>query len=223
MTDPAALLQLTEPGGATARWNFPAAIGTPLASPGGLGEAATVSFGFLAAPPSYDPPQDHPGFVAFDAAMQAAAQAALQAWAAVCGIGFAAAAEAEAADIAFGREAMAGGGFTWFPAFGFAADDDGLITAVAAWAKNDHLGFQVLYLWNGSKRKFIPDFLVRFRSGKTLVLEIKGQDSDQERAKRSALAQWVDAVNAHGGFGTWAGDVVVGEPAMARDVIDRHA
>jgi type III restriction enzyme len=93
---------------------------------------------------------------------------------------------------------------------------------VAAWAKNDHLGFQVLYLWNGSKRKFIPDFLVRYKSGKTLVLEIKGVDSEQDRAKRVALAQWVAAVNAHGGFGTWASDVVVGEPAMARDVVDRH-
>jgi hypothetical protein len=60
------------------------------------------------------------------------------------------------------------------------------------------VGFQVLYLWNGSKRKFIPDFLVRYRSGKTLVLEIKVVDSDQGRAKRVALAQWVRAANAHG-------------------------
>ena len=94
---------------------------------------------------------------------------------------------------------------------------------VAAWAKNDHLGFQVLYLWNGSKRKYIPDFLIRFASGKTLVLEIKGEDSEQDRAKRGALAQWVQAVNAHGGFGAWVGDVVVGEPSMAQDVVDRHA
>ena len=30
-----------------------------------------------------------------------------------------------------------------------------------AFAKNDHLGFQVHYLWNGSRRRFIPDFLVK--------------------------------------------------------------
>ena len=94
---------------------------------------------------------------------------------------------------------------------------------VAAWAKNDHLGFSILYLWNGSKRKYIPDFLVRYASGKTLGLEIKGEDSPQDQAKRAALAQWVDAVNAHGGFGTWAWDVVVGDAAGMRDVIDRHA
>ena len=93
---------------------------------------------------------------------------------------------------------------------------------VAAWAKNDHLGFSILYLWNGSKRKYIPDFLVRYESGKTLVLEIKGEDSPQDQAKRAALAQWVEAVNAHGGFGTWAWDVVVGDAAGMQDVVARH-
>lgn len=94
---------------------------------------------------------------------------------------------------------------------------------MAAWAKNDHLSFQILYLWGGSKRKFVPDFLIRYKSGKTLVLEIKGQDTDQDKAKRVALAQWVDAVNAHGGFGTWAADTVVAEAAGVQDVIGLHA
>jgi hypothetical protein len=94
---------------------------------------------------------------------------------------------------------------------------------VAAWVKNDHLGFHILYLWNGSKRKYIPDFLVRYESGKTLVLEIKGVDSPQDQAKRAALAQWAAAVNAHGGFGTWAWDVVVGDAAGMQDAVERHA
>lgn len=94
---------------------------------------------------------------------------------------------------------------------------------VAAWVKNDHLGFNIFYLWNGSKRKYIPDFLIRYSSGKNLVLEIKGVDSPQDQAKRAALDLWVKAVNAHGGFGTWAWDVVVGEAAGMRDAIDRHA
>jgi type III restriction enzyme len=93
---------------------------------------------------------------------------------------------------------------------------------VAAWAKNDHLGFSVLYLWNGSKRKYIPDILIRYASGKTLVLEVKGQDSPQDQAKRAALAQWGNAVNAHGGFGTWTWDVVIGDAAGMRDAVDRH-
>ena len=40
------------------------------------------------------------------------------------------------------------------------------------------------------------------------LLETKGVDSPQDQAKRAALAQWVQAVNEHGGFGTWAWDVV---------------
>ncbi len=94
---------------------------------------------------------------------------------------------------------------------------------VAAWAKNDHLGFHILYLWNGTKRKYVPDFLVRYTSGKTLVLEIKGEDSPQDQAKRRALDQWVQAVNAQRGFGTWAWDVVVGSAAGLQDVIAKHA
>ena len=93
---------------------------------------------------------------------------------------------------------------------------------VAAWAKNDHLGFSILYLWNGSKRKYVPDFLIRYTSGKTLVLEIKGEDSPRDQAKRAALDQWVKAVNTHGGFGTWAWDVVVGDAAGMRDAVERH-
>ena len=92
---------------------------------------------------------------------------------------------------------------------------------VTAWAKNDHLGFQVHYLWGGSRRRFIPDFIVRLANGKTLVLEIKGEDSPQNRAKRDALAQWIEAVNAKGGFGPWCWDVAFA-PAEVQDILARH-
>lgn len=94
---------------------------------------------------------------------------------------------------------------------------------VVAYAKNDHLGFQIYYLWHGSKRKFIPDFIIRLANGKLLVLEIKGEDSDQNRAKRMALDAWVRAVNSRGGFGVWCWDVVKAEPAKVMDVIAHHA
>ncbi len=94
---------------------------------------------------------------------------------------------------------------------------------VAAYAKNDHLGFQLHYLWRGSRRKYVPDFLIRLANGKHLILEIKGEDSDQNRSKRMALDAWVRAVNARGGFGTWCWDVVKGEPSKVDDVIAFHA
>jgi type III restriction enzyme len=56
-------------------------------------------------------------------------------------------------------------------------------------------------------RVFRPDFLVRLTSGKVLVLEIKGQDDEQNRTKRDFLAEWVKTVNGHGGFGSWTFDV----------------
>ena len=92
---------------------------------------------------------------------------------------------------------------------------------VTAYAKNDHLGFQVLYLWGGSRRRFLPDFIIRLGNGKTLVLEIKGEDSPQNVAKRDALRQWVEAVNAKGGFGTWCCDVAF-KPAEVQDIVHRH-
>lgn len=93
---------------------------------------------------------------------------------------------------------------------------------VAAYAKNDHLGYQVYYLWNGSRRRFLPDFLVRLSNGKTLVLEVKGEDSEQDRAKRSALDAWVKGVNTKGGFGTWCWDVAL-KPTEIHDIVRKHA
>ena len=92
---------------------------------------------------------------------------------------------------------------------------------VTSYAKNDHLGFNVYYMWNGSKRRYVPDFLIRLANGKTLVLEIKGQDSEQNRTKRSALDVWVKGVNEKGGFGEWCWDVVF-EPAQIYDKIEQH-
>ncbi len=93
---------------------------------------------------------------------------------------------------------------------------------VLAYAKNDHLGFCIYYLWNGARRRFVPDFLIRLANGRTLVLEIKGEDSEQNRAKREALKTWVDGVNAKGGFGGWSCDVAF-QPAQIQDILGRQA
>lgn len=90
---------------------------------------------------------------------------------------------------------------------------------VLSYVKNDHLGFQIHYMWNGSRRRFLPDFLVRLANGKTLVLEIKGVDDDQNRAKRSALAAWVQGVNEKGGFGVWL-HAVAFKPTAIHDILN---
>ena len=93
---------------------------------------------------------------------------------------------------------------------------------VKAWVKNDHLGFEVLYVYRGVIRKYRPDFIVRLTSGEYLVLETKGQDSEQNQTKRRFLNEWVDAVNAHGGFGRWSWDVSR-SPADIKDILARQA
>ena len=105
---------------------------------------------------------------------------------------------------------------------GYAANIFESSAKITSYAKNDHLGFQIQYLWAGSRRRYVPDFLVRFADGKTLALEIKGKDSPQNKAKRDALAEWVAAVNEAGGFGKWAWDVAF-NPHEIDDIIAKHA
>lgn len=93
---------------------------------------------------------------------------------------------------------------TWEASEAFELDHNSLVDA---WVKNDHLGFEVLYVYRGVVRKYRPDFIIRLKSGDTLVLETKGQPDDQTYSKRRALEQWVKAVNQCGGFGQWVSDV----------------
>ena len=89
---------------------------------------------------------------------------------------------------------------TWEASEAFVLDRS---SDVEAWVKNDHLGFEVLYVFDGVVRKYRPDFLIRLRGGRMLVLEVKGQESEQTSAKHGALDEWTRAVTAHGGFGEW--------------------
>lgn len=78
---------------------------------------------------------------------------------------------------------------------------------VKAWAKNDHLGFEILYVFDGVVRKYLPDYLIRLDNGKTLVLETKGQETRRDIEKRKALAEWVSTINALGEYGQWCNAV----------------
>lgn len=78
---------------------------------------------------------------------------------------------------------------------------------VAAWAKNDHLGFEITYVYDGVVRKYFPDFLIRLNNGKILVLETKGQETQRDKKKRMALAEWISAINGLAEYGEWCNDV----------------
>jgi type III restriction enzyme len=91
---------------------------------------------------------------------------------------------------------------------------------VTAWAKNDHLGFEIVYRYRGAVHKYRPDFLVRLSSGDMLILETKGQDSEQNQVKRRMMRDWTVAINEHGGFGRWHTDVAY-RPGDIQDIIIR--
>ena len=92
---------------------------------------------------------------------------------------------------------------------------------VTNWAKNDHLGFVISYLYKGVVHSFYPDFLIKLSNGKMLVLEVKGVDDEKNRTKRAALKEWIDAVNSDGRFGKWESDVSF-RPSDIKDIIKWH-
>ncbi|MGH7307228.1 MAG: BPTD_3080 family restriction endonuclease [Candidatus Rokuibacteriota bacterium] len=108
---------------------------------------------------------------------------------------------------------------TWEASEAFELDDN---PAVDAWVKNDHLGFEILYVHRGVVKKYRPDYIVRMKSNCYLILEVKGQDTEQNETKRRSLDQWVKAVNIHGGVGVWAW-AVSRNPGDIKDILARHS
>ncbi len=93
---------------------------------------------------------------------------------------------------------------------------------VQSFVKNDHLGFAILYNYKGVIRKYYPDFMIRLTNGSHIVLEVKGQDDQQNKTKRKYLKEWIEAVNNHGGFGEWHSDIST-EPGDIEDLIKKYA
>jgi type III restriction enzyme len=74
---------------------------------------------------------------------------------------------------------------------------------VSFYARNDHLEFSIPYEYLGVSHNYFPDYLVRLTNGVTLVLEIKGYEDEQDRAKHQAAQRWESAVNHWGQLGKW--------------------
>ena len=85
---------------------------------------------------------------------------------------------------------------------------------VICYVKNQNLGFEIPYTYEGEEHNYLPDFIVRIRDGKqgehdesplNLIIEVTGEKRKQKEAKTAAARNlWVSAVNNHGGFGRWA-------------------
>jgi type III restriction enzyme len=83
---------------------------------------------------------------------------------------------------------------------------------VAAYVKNDHLGFTIPYAFGGRGHQYLPDFLVRLKAADgepacTLIVEVSGgrKPAGPTREKAETVRDlWLPAVNNHGGFGRWS-------------------
>ena len=75
---------------------------------------------------------------------------------------------------------------------------------VAAYVKNQNLGFTIPYQVGGEPHEYIPDFLVRLDNGVNLILEIKGFKNEQVNDKKLTTENyWIPAVNRLGSYGQW--------------------
>jgi type III restriction enzyme len=90
---------------------------------------------------------------------------------------------------------------------------------VEAYVKNDHLFCELPYRFNGRSCRYLPDFLVRLRSDRFLLLEGKGRQTSKDDAKETAARRWIAAVNADRRWGEWS-YAVVRSKAEVRPVID---
>jgi type III restriction enzyme len=83
------------------------------------------------------------------------------------------------------------------------------LDCVECFAPNSRkIGMTIPYRYNDAPLRYEPDFVVRLRGGKMLVLEIKGMaglihDPNQIAAKNAAAAKWVEAVNNVKEYGQW--------------------
>ena len=90
------------------------------------------------------------------------------------------------------------------------ADECELHPDVAAYTKNEGIGFEIPYLHQGRTHSYKPDFLLRLVQRddvvRTLIVEVSGGQKSPGPTKAkadTARNQWCVAVNNHAGFGRW--------------------
>ena len=97
---------------------------------------------------------------------------------------------------------------------------------VAAYVKNDHLGFVIPYTIQGRSHEYYPDFLVRLKERdddqvRTLIVEVSGglkKAAPTKEKADTARNLWVPAVNNVGGYGRWAYCEVRHQPTFRTDL-----
>lgn len=92
---------------------------------------------------------------------------------------------------------------TWEASAAFYLEQAARAGLIDHYVRNEGLGFTIPFEFHDVGRAYIPDFLVKLNDGPTLILEIKGFEDNEDRAKHDAARQWVRAVNNWGRLGRW--------------------
>ncbi len=93
---------------------------------------------------------------------------------------------------------------TWEQSAAFRLEQAAYKGVARFYARNDQLNFTIPYEFMGVSYHYEPDFLVRLQNDVTLVLEIKGLLTEQDKAKHDTARRWIEAVNNWGQLGRWA-------------------
>lgn len=93
---------------------------------------------------------------------------------------------------------------------------------VQGYARNDHLDLAIPYDYAGVQHDFLPDFVVRLTNGTMLILEVKGQETEQDRAKYEAARRWARAVTHWGEMGRWVFEPCK-KPGGIKEILKRYS
>lgn len=156
-------------GYTTARWNFPDAVGTLAASPGGIGNAAEVDFSFLTAVPSYYASIGFStaGFARFSGAQKQAVRDVLASVADVVQLSFIERSAISDITFALNTQPTNTSGYGFFPSFGYSSSSlSGIISSVTT------TGLAGDVWLNGSKSWTAADFALGGSGYGALVHEV---------------------------------------------------
>ena len=79
---------------------------------------------------------------------------------------------------------------------------------VQSYVRNDYLDFVIPFEFMGQRHNYIPDYIVRLTNRVMLILEVKGLESEEDRAKYAAARRWAKAVTHWEEMGHWEFAVV---------------
>jgi type III restriction enzyme len=107
---------------------------------------------------------------------------------------------------------------TWEASAAFTLEQLAIKGMVKWYARNDHMGLVIPYEYLGVDHSYEPDFLVKLSNDLTVLLEIKGYEDDQTKAKHNAAKRWVSAVNNWGPLEKWVFYVCKNPQLLEEDI-----